>query len=55
MSPKKKHIQKIVQHQKDDEAAGKAMVERGRRYVETHLSFGPVAAQHVDVYRSVIA
>jgi glycosyltransferase involved in cell wall biosynthesis len=38
----------------DDKAAGKAMVERGRRYVEKHLSFAPVAVQHVDVYRSVI-
>ena len=39
----------------NDKAAGKAMVERGRRYVQQHLSFEPVARQHVDVYRSVIA
>ena len=39
----------------EDKAAGQAMVARGRKYVNAHLSFAPVAQRHVDVYREVCA
>ncbi len=37
-----------------DEAAGEAMVRRGRRYVEDRLSFERVAAQHEALYAAVL-
>ena len=37
----------------EDKAAGEAMVARGRKYVNEHLSFEPVAQRHIDLYREV--
>ncbi len=38
----------------DDEVAAGAMVRRGRRYVEQHLSFTRVAQQHAALYDAVM-
>ena len=39
----------------DDAVASRAMVKRGRRYVEERLSFEAVAAEHIRLYEEVLS
>ena len=48
-------LQQRIRTLLEDEVAGKAMVARGRKFVEERLSFGPIAQMHLDLYRAVSA